>query len=141
MIHHHHGEKSARILEEALARLLALSYLYRKQLLKAKNQRVREILERLMKEKNEHAKRLQAAISNYGGDPKGGRVRTESPVNTPRELISSLYRAEQALFLWYREQASSTPDGQVQALFDAFLKDEDQHLQALKDLYRSVTYC
>jgi len=141
MILHRHEEKSAKILEEALAKLLGLSYLYRKQLLMAKNQKVRMTLERLVKEKSQHAKLLQSAILNYRGDPGRISIEAESPVNVSRELIPRLYQAEQALFLWYQEQISSIQEDQVKALFEVFLKDEDQHLQALKELYRDVTYC
>jgi rubrerythrin len=141
MILQHREEKSVKILEETLARLLGLSHRYHKQLLMSKNQRLRGTLERLIKEKSQHAKLLQTAILNHGGDPRGVRIETESPVNASRELIPTLYQEEQALSLWYREQITSIQDGQVRTLFEALLKDEDQHLQALKELYRDVTYC
>ncbi|GEM_PF-3255470 len=141
MILHRREEKSAKVLEGALAKLLGLSHLYRKQLLMTKNQKVRKTLERLVKEKNQHTELLQAAISDYGGDPSRVRIDAESPVNVSRELIPRLYQEEQALSLWYREQTHSIQDGRVKALFETFLNDEDQHLQALKELYRGVTYC
>jgi rubrerythrin len=140
MFLHRREEKTANILEGALAKLLGLSSLYRKQLLMAPNQKVRTTLERLIMEKNQHIKLLQAAILNYGGDPGMVRIETEPPINVLRELVPRVYQKEQALFLWYREQMGFTQEDQVKTLFEFFLKDEDQHLRAVKKLYRDVTY-
>ena len=141
MILHRCEGKLAKILEEVLARLLGLSYLYHRQFLMAKNQKVRETLERLVQEKDRHAKTLEAALSKLGRDASQVRIPPDHPVDVSRELIPRIYQQEQDLYLWYREQISATQDDQVKTLLKSLIEDEDRHFQALKDLYRGVTHC
>jgi rubrerythrin len=141
MILHRQRVDSANILDEALARLLGLSHLYHRQLLTVKNQKVKEILQRLAREKDQHAKTLEAALLKLGRDASKVRIPPDHPVDIPRELIPRIYQQEQELYLWYREQINSTRDGQLRTLLESLLEDEDRHLQALKDLYREITHC
>ena len=128
-------------LEQALGKLLGLSHLYFKQLSRVKNQKVREGLEQLAEEKSRHARILEQAILKLGGDPREIRIPLEFPVSVDRELIPRIYKEEQALTLWLREQISLARHEEVKALLQTLLEDEDRHLQIIIDLYRDLTHC
>lgn len=134
-------DRSVRVLEEALARLLGLSHLYQRQLSVVRNYRLRQTLEGLLEEKRRHAQTLEKVIGRYGGDTVHVRIPMDHPVNSERELISWIYREEENMVLWYQEQITATQDEEVRALLQSLLSEEDRHLQIVKDLYRDITYC
>lgn len=129
------------VLEHALEKLLGLSHLYLKLLPTVRTQKVRETLEKLALEKERHAQLLEEAISRCGGDVRGVRIPLDHPVSADRELIPWIYQEEQALSLWVREQISTSQHVEVKALLQTLLRDEDQYLKIVKDLYRNLAYC
>ena len=136
-----HTSDRVDYLEQALGKLLGLSHLYLKQLSTVKNQKIRETLEQLAEEKGKYARILEQVLSRLGGDAREIRIPLEHPVSVDRELIPRIYQEEQALSLWLREQISSIRHEEVKALLQSLLKDEDLHLQIIKELYRDLTHC
>lgn len=134
-------EQDVEILESALGRVWGLTHLYRKLVLTAQNPRIRNVLSHLAEEKVEQARVLEKGVAMFGGDPGRVRVPREHMEVANRELIPRIFQEEQAMTLWYQEQATAARAEEVKTLCRNLARQESRHQDALKDLYRGLTHC